>query len=113
MIKHGLDVSDFCDWVGNNEIDRGQDVRLLKSIFESESATETLRTRGFEAAKDELMHVVPALGSKLFEHVEACIQGFREMTREEERQILSSKDQVKLKMIDDLHKEVSSFLDGK
>jgi hypothetical protein len=110
MKRYGMNAQDFCDWVGNGEIPRGQDVRLLKTIFESKSAAEALRTRGFEAAKDELMHVEPALGSKLFEHVEECIQGFREMTREEEHEILSEKDPIKLRMINELRKELDGFL---
>jgi len=110
MKRYGMNAQDFCDWVGNDEIERGQDVRLLKAIFESKSAAEMLRTRGFEAAKDELMHVVPALGSELFEHVDKCIQGFRKMTREEEHEILSDKDPIKLKMINELHKELDNFL---
>jgi len=110
MKRYGMNAQDFCDWVGNDEIERGQDVRLLKAIFESKSAAEALRTRGFEAAKDELMHVVPALGSKLFEHVDECIQGFRKMTREEEHEILSNKDPIKLRMINELHKELGNFL---
>jgi len=110
MKRYGLEVQDFCNWVGNGEIERGQDVRLLKDIFESNSAAEMLRTRGFEAAKDELMHVVPALGSKLFEHVNECLLGFRKMTREEEQDILSKRDPIKLEMITNLHKELSSFL---
>lgn len=109
MKRYGLDVQDFCDWVGTNEIKRGQDVRLLKDIFQNKAAAELLSTRGFEAAREELLHSEPALGSKLFEHVSECIQGFKNMTREEERQTL--KDSNKLKMISDLDKELNSFLE--
>lgn len=110
MKRYGLTVEDFCDWVGTDDIKRGQDVRLLKAIFDSKSAAEILRTRGFEAAKDELIHSVPAFGSKLFEHVDECIHGFRRMTREEEREILSNKDPIKLQRINELYKELDDFL---
>jgi hypothetical protein len=113
MKRYGLNVQDFCEWVGNNEIKRGMEVRLLKDIFKNEKAAEVLATRGFDAAKNELMHVAPALGSKLFEHIDECIQGFKKMTVEEERGILSKKDPNKLKMINDLHKELDFFVKHK
>jgi hypothetical protein len=110
MKKYGMDVTDFCDWVGRDEINRGQDVRLLKDIFENDSAAKTLSTRGFEAAKEELWHTKPALGSKLFEHVDECIQGFRKMQRWEEQEILSNKDTKKLEMINQLYQELAGFV---
>ena len=109
MKKYGMDLSDFCDWVGRDEINRGQDVRLLKDIFENDNAAKTLSTRGFEAAKEELWHTKPALGSKLFEHVDECIQGFRKMQRWEEQEILNNKDPKKLEMIKELYQQLDGF----
>ncbi len=110
MKRYGLTVQDFCDWVGNNEIKKGQEVRLLKEIFKNQITADVLVTRGFEAAKEELINVAPALGSRLFDHVEQCIKGFKKMTREEEADIKSRKDTKRLKMVNELHQELDKFL---
>ena len=60
MKGHGLEVKDFCDWVGNDEISRAQDVRDLKKIFETDEVAEILKEEGFQAAKEELSLSVPA-----------------------------------------------------
>jgi hypothetical protein len=111
MKKHGLEIKDFCDWVGNDEITRAQDVRDLKTIFENDEISEILKEEGFHAAKEELSLSVPAYGSRLFEHVEKCIIGFKKMSREEERSIITGDDPKKKEIIIELHEELSSLID--
>jgi hypothetical protein len=111
MRRLGLDERNFCDWVGQEEIIRAQDVRDLKRIFENEKAAELLGQEGFEAAKEELSLSVPAYGSRLFEHIEKCIYGLREMSRDEERSIVTGEDSNKREYILELYKELTSFVD--
>lgn len=111
MKKHGLDVKDFCDWVGNDEITRAQDVRDLKKIFENDEIADILKEDGFQAAKEELSLSVPAYGSRLFEHVEKCIDGFKRMSREEERDIIAGEEPKKKEKIIELYSELSNFVD--
>lgn len=111
MKKNGLDVKDFCDWVGNDEITRAQDVRDLKRIFENDEIASVLKEDGFQAAKEELSLSVPAYGSRLFEHVEKCIDGFKRMSREEERDIITGEEYKKKEKIIELYDELSTFVD--
>ena len=111
MKKLGLDERNFCDWVGQEEIVRAQDVRDLKRIIENEEAAKLLVEEGFEAAKEELSLSVPAYGSRLFEHIEKCIYGLREMSREEERSIVTGEEPNKREDILELHKELTNFVD--
>lgn len=111
MKRHGLEVKDFCDWVGNDEISRAQDVRDLKKIFETDEVAEILKEEGFQAAKEELSLSVPAYSSRLFEHVEKCIVGFKRMSREEERSIVTGEEPKKKEKVIELHNELSSLVD--
>ena len=111
MKKYGLDVKEFCDWVGNDEITRAQDVRDLKKIFENDEIALVLKEDGFQAAKDELSLSVPAYGSRLFEHIEKCIYGLKRMPREEEREIITGDEPKKKEKITELYNELSSLVD--
>jgi len=111
MKKNGLDVTNFCDWVGNDEITRAQDVRDLRKIFENEDTTEILVKQGFQAAKEELGLSVPAYSSRLFEHVEKCIVGFKKMPREEERSIVTGDDLAKQEQIIKLFNELYGLVE--
>jgi hypothetical protein len=111
MGKYGLEVKDFCDWVGNDEITRAQDVRDLRKIFENDEIADVLKEEGFQAAKEELGLSVPAYGSRLFEHVEKCITGFKKMPREEERGIITGDEQKKKEKIIELYNELSSIVE--
>ena len=111
MKKYGLDVKDFCDWVGNDEIIRAQDVRDLKKIFENDEISKVLKEEGFQAAKDELSLSVPAYGSRLFEHIDKCIFGLKRMPREEERDIITGDEPKKKEKVIELYNELSSLVD--
>jgi len=111
MKRHNLTIQNFCDWIGNNEIARAQDVRDLKKILKNKEIATVLKEDGFEAAKYELSIVEPAYSSRFFEYVEKCISGFKNMTREEERVILAGEEPKKKEMIINLYDEVSSLVD--
>lgn len=111
MTRHGLTVRDFCEWVGTGEITRAQDVRDLRDILENKQIAAVLKEEGFQAAKHELSFVDPSHGSTLFEHIDKCISGLKQMSREEEYQIISGNEPAKRDMIYELHKEVSKFVD--
>jgi len=110
MIKYGLEINDFCDWVGNDEITRAQDVRDLRRMFENDEIVKILKEEGFQAAKEELSLSMPAYGSRLFEHVEKCIVGFKKMSRDEERSIVAGEELKKKEKITELYDELSSFV---
>jgi len=110
MKRCGLTIKDFCDWVGNNEITRAQDVRDLRKMFEDDEIARILKEEGFQAAKYELSMSVPAYASRLFEHIEKCIIGLKRMSREEEQSILSGDEPAKKGKIMELYEELSRFV---
>lgn len=111
MKKYGLTVKDFCDWVGNDEITRAQDVRDLRKMFDSDDIAAILKEEGFQQAKYELSLSIPAYASRLFEHIDKCIEGLKRMTREEEQSILSDEEPAKKAKIKELHEELSKFVE--
>lgn len=111
MRRQGLTISDFCDWVGNDEITRAQDVRDLRKIFEDDGVAKILKEEGFQTAKYELSAVMPAFTSRLFEYIERCIAGLRKMTREEEQNILSDDGIAKKEKLQELYKELATFME--
>lgn len=111
MKRYGLTVKDFCDWVGNDEITRAQDVRDLRKIFESDDIARILMEEGFQEAKYELSMSIPAYASRLFEHIEKCIIGLKRMSREEEQSILGSEEPAKKAKIIELYEELSKFVE--
>jgi len=111
MKRYGLTIKDFCDWIGNGEITRAQDVRDLRKIFENDDIARILKEEGFQAAKYELSMSIPAYASRLFEHIEKCIIGLKRMSREEEQSILSGDEPVKKQKITELYEELSKFVD--
>jgi hypothetical protein len=111
MKRHGLTVKDFCDWVGNDEITRAQDVRDLKKMLESDDISKVLAEEGFQAAKFELSLSIPAYSSRLFEYIDRCIDGLKKMSREEEDDILRGEEPAKKEKIIDLYEELAKFID--
>jgi len=111
MKRNGLTIKDFCDWVGNNEITRAQDVRDLSKMFDDDDIARVLKEEGFQAAKYELSLSVPAYASRLFEHIEKCIIGLKKMSREEEQCILSDEESKKKEKIMELYGELSKFVE--
>lgn len=109
MKRNGLTIKDFCDWVGNDEIIKAQDVRDLKRVFEDDDIVSILKEEGFQSAKDELSVSIPAYGSRLFEHIEKCITGLKRMSREEEQNILTSEEPKKKEKILELYEELTKF----
>ena len=111
MKRYGLTVRDFCEWVGNDEITRAQDVRDLRKMVENDDIARILKEEGFQAAKYELSMSIPAYASRLFEHIEKCIIGLKRMSREEEQIILSGEEPKKKTKIIELYEELSKFVE--
>ncbi|MBA7490486.1 hypothetical protein ES702_01024 [subsurface metagenome] len=111
MKGYSLTIKDFCDWVGNDEITRAQDVRDLRKMFENDDIARILKEEGFQAAKYELSMSIPAYASRLFEHIEKCIIGLKRMSREEEQSILSGEEPMKKTKITELYEELSKFVE--
>lgn len=95
MLDTGLKINNFCDWVGKGEIERAQDVRKLQKIFDNEELKKIITKKGYGIAIQELNIAKPALASKLFEEIEDVTYRLRNMTREEEAEIIE--DEVKVK----------------
>jgi hypothetical protein len=110
MKRCGLTTKDFCDWVGNDEISRAQDVRDLRKMFENDDIARILKEEGFQAAKYELSMSIPAYASRLFEHIEKCIIGLKRMSRDEEQSILSGEEPKKKEKIMELNEELLKFV---
>ena len=111
MKRYGLTIKDFCDWVGNDDITRAQDVRDLRKMFENDDIARILKEEGFQAAKYELGMSIPAYASRLFEHIEKCIIGLKRMSREEEQSILGDEEPMKKTKIMELYEELSKFIE--
>lgn len=110
MKKHGLTIENFCDWVGNDEIGKAQDVRLLRRVFENERATEILKEDGFKEAKRELAFDIPSVSSPLFSNVEKVIIGLKSMTRSEEESIITGEEEGKKGSLMRLYKELEKII---
>jgi len=110
MKRNGLTMKDFCDWVGNDEITKAQDVRDLSKMFEDDDIVRILKEEGFQSAKDELSMSIPAYASRLFEHIEKCIMGLKRMSREEEQDILTGEEPKKKEKILELYEELTKFI---
>lgn len=110
MRRYGLTIRDFCNWVGTGEIRRAMDVRHLQKIFENDHVSSILKENGFAEAERELVLSSPAYGSRLFDHIQKCVTGLREMTRSEESAILEGEEPAKKQMILDLFNEVEKFV---
>ena len=111
MARYGLTVKDFCDWVGNGEITRAQDVRDLRSILEDDHVAAILKDEGFQTARYELSLSVPAHSSRLFDYIEKCIVGLKKMSREEEGGIVRGEEPAKKQKIKELFDETSRFME--
>ena len=110
MKRNGLTVKDFCDWVGNDDITKAQDVRDLRRMFEDDDIVRILKEEGFQSAKDELSMSIPAYASRLFEHIEKCIMGLKRMSRDEEQDILTGEEPKKKEKILELYEELTKFI---
>lgn len=110
MADVNLTITDFCKWVGLGEIERAMDVRNLQKIFENEKIKETLATKGYSYALQELNIFKPGLTSKLFQEIEDILYRLKSMTREEEEEIVEGDMQEKKKLIKDLHKELGKIV---
>src|SRR3989304_7554551 len=76
LVKEGkLSLMDFCDWVGEGKIRRGEDIRKLSLVLKDEQSREALISDNFQAALDQLEQKNPAAKSKIFEKIENVIDG--------------------------------------
>ncbi len=110
MKRNGLSIKDFCEWIGNDEITRAQDVRDLAKMFDDEDISRILKEEGFQSAKYELSLSIPAYASRLFEHIDKTISGLKRMSREEEQNILSGEEPAKKTKILELYDELEKFV---
>ncbi len=111
MEKEGLDTKDFCEWVGSNQITRAQDVRNLRDIFKDKKARETLAKKGYVYAAEQLRFDRPGVYSKLFENIEDVITGLRNMTREEEEEIVEGESPHKAGLLLEIFAELKKIVD--
>lgn len=109
MRRHNLTIRDFCEWVGEGEIQKAQDVRDLKKMFGHEEIIEILKEEGFRAAVEQLGRVVPGYQSALFYHMEECTKGLKRMQRSEEESIIKGDEPAKQEQILDLYEELSKI----
>jgi len=110
MNKNELTISDFCSWVGNDEIEKAQDVRLLRKIFANKKAVEILKEDGFKEAKKELAFSVPSVSSPLFSNIEKVIIGLGNMTRSEEEDIIAGEEEGKKELLIRLYEELKKII---
>lgn len=111
MEKEGLSTKDFCEWVGSKQITRAQDVRILRQVFEDKKARETLVKKGYAYAADQLRVDRPGVYSKLFENIEDVITGLRNMTREEEEEIVEGESPQKAGLLLEIFNELKKIID--
>lgn len=111
MKKAGLTTEDFADWVGKKHINRAQDVRNLRKIFANKNARESLVDDGYQYAVEKLRSIDPGVYSKLFEAVEDVTIGLRNMTREEEEEIVEGDAPHKARYLIELFKELRKVTD--
>ena len=83
MTRNGMGIKDFCKWIGNEEIPKAQDVRLLDTMLFDDDIAKILKENGFESALSELSYRKPAQTSKLFDQIQGVINGIRKMPFED------------------------------
>jgi len=114
-IKNGMDINgmnlkNFCKWVGEGEIKKAQDVRNLKEIFNDKTSTEILKKKGYKFAIEQLSKINPGFSSKLFDNIEEVISELKNMTRFEEEEILEGDNMQKKKLLIELYNEVGKIV---
>jgi hypothetical protein len=104
-------LDDFVQWVGNDKISKGADVRELGEIVKSTAALNAFRTQGAEAARRVLELDQPELTSALFKLMCEMTEALDDARLDDIQRV--RKDQVgsAKKIVRDLRDSLGRFID--
>lgn len=111
MRKNGLNLKNFCNWVGTGKLKRAQDVRELRDIVEHKDIREIFVRKGYDAAIEELSILKPQLTSSLFENIRKVIEGLDKLENHEITDMKLGHQPMKLKLIEDLQETSEKTLE--
>lgn len=104
-------LDDFVQWVGNDKISKGADVRELGEIVKSSAALHAFRTQGAEAARKVLELDQPELTSALFKLMRDMTEALDDARLDDIQRV--RKDQVgsAKKIVRELRDSLERFID--
>jgi hypothetical protein len=104
-------LDDFVQWVGNEKIAKGSDVRELGEIVKSSAALHAFRTQGAEAARRVLELDQPELTSALFKLMREMTDALDDARLDDIQRV--RKDQVgsAKKIVRELRDSLERFID--
>lgn len=97
----------FADWIYSGKIPRGEDVRKLKGLIDDPEILAEFSTTNVTRAK-EILRAFESGGSKSLNVLAKAKEELRKFPLGELRTVVS--DPMKWKIIDELHKELESFI---
>lgn len=103
MRKSGLDISNFCKWVGEGKVFRAMDVRELPELIESEEVRKVFIEKGYDLAMEKLSVIKPDKTSRLFQNIERVAQGLMNLTNWEITQMREGEQPERVKLIHKLY----------
>jgi hypothetical protein len=80
VLKSGLGIPDFCDWVGTQRIPRAENVRNIADILGDAKAAEHFLQDGYDRAIQYLGLAHPDLVSPLFQRIEDVVERLKGLT---------------------------------
>lgn len=104
-------LDDFVQWVGNDKISKGADVRELGEIVKSSAALHAFRTQGAEAARKALELDQPELTSALFKLMREMTEALDDARLDDIQRV--RKDQVgsAKRIVRELRDSLERFID--
>jgi hypothetical protein len=111
LVNKGLlSLEEFCDWVGEGKFKRGEDIRKLPLVLKDEQSRNELIKDNFQAALNQLEQKNPAAKSKLFEDINAVINGLNRIPFSELDEIKSGLQQGKTNALKRLYETLDKLL---
>jgi len=110
MERHGLTISDFCEWVGERKIPKAQDVRELKHLIENAESRKVFIKDGFEYAQEILGTIKPEIVSPLYQNIEKVIEDLKGLSNYEIVQMQDGEQPINKQLIIELRKEINDFV---
>lgn len=110
MRTHGLDLKNFCTWVGTSKLKRAQNVRDLRNILEDKNTRELFIRKGYDTAIEELSILKPQLTSGLFEGIEKVIDGLNKLSNQELSEMRDGNQHAKVELIGTLNEKTREIL---
>ncbi len=98
----------FMEWLANEKLSRGMDVRRLPEVIKTEGAIQALDSGGFDAALKVISKSDPSIDNRFYAHVKDMVDRLNDVPREE--LVEAGTDPVKLSALQKLRDTVDEVL---